>query len=333
MGKNTIIKIIAGICIVAGILTYAYWYGGDSYDYHSWSTSQAADNSATSQKEDSNAMSESIGSNIAKEPVTGGVTDSQSDVNNNVDSKSASSDESGSSDSSSAKDNSVTDSSITGSSTSSEDQTSDSKSSKNKSTDKDVTANDSEQDKESKDSEKSDNFQNQKAETDVGDSYDEKLQTTKKPVSTVSPVTQAPLATASAKPNVSTKTCTITISCADVLDNMSMIKPEKQQLIPSDGIFLKKVTVPIADNTTAFDVLKSVTGDKKIHMECSYTALYNSSYIEGIGNIYEFDCGPLSGWKYYVNDVCPSYGCSQYKLNDGDNLDFEFMCNAAGDAQ
>lgn len=42
--------------------------------------------------------------------------------------------------------------------------------------------------------------------------------------------------------------------------------------------------------------------------------MYNSAYIEGINNLYEFDCGSLSGWMYKVNEWFPNYGCSRYVL-------------------
>ena len=41
-------------------------------------------------------------------------------------------------------------------------------------------------------------------------------------------------------------------------------------------------------------------------------------YIEGINNLYEFDCGEQSGWMYSVNGWFPNYGCSRYQLKDGD---------------
>ncbi len=40
--------------------------------------------------------------------------------------------------------------------------------------------------------------------------------------------------------------------------------------------------------------------------------MYNSYYVEGIGNLYEFDCGKESGWMYKVNGRFPNYGCSSY---------------------
>ena len=33
--------------------------------------------------------------------------------------------------------------------------------------------------------------------------------------------------------------------------------------------------------------------------------MYNSYYVEGIGNLYEFDCGSESGWMYKVNGWFP----------------------------
>jgi len=58
--------------------------------------------------------------------------------------------------------------------------------------------------------------------------------------------------------------------------------------------------------------------------------MYNSYYIEGIGNLYEFDCGPESGWMYKVNGWFPNFGCSSYPLSDGDNIVWCYTCNGLG---
>lgn len=42
-----------------------------------------------------------------------------------------------------------------------------------------------------------------------------------------------------------------------------------------------------------FDVLLREMKKNKIHMEFSMTPIYNSNYIEGINNLYEFDAGEL----------------------------------------
>ena len=54
-------------------------------------------------------------------------------------------------------------------------------------------------------------------------------------------------------------------------------------------------------------------------------------YIKGISNLYERDCGELSGWIYMVNDKVPGYGCSQYILKDGDKIEFVYTCNLGKD--
>ena len=66
------------------------------------------------------------------------------------------------------------------------------------------------------------------------------------------------------------------------------------------------------EGESVFDVLKRVCRENKIHMEFSETPVYQSAYIEGIGNLYEFDCGEGSGWMYRVNGEFPNYGCSRY---------------------
>lgn len=66
-------------------------------------------------------------------------------------------------------------------------------------------------------------------------------------------------------------------------------------------------------------------------MEASYAPVYDSAYIEGIANLYEFDCGSLSGWTYCVNGVFPNYGCSNFKLSDGDEIEFHYSCDLGRD--
>ena len=110
-------------------------------------------------------------------------------------------------------------------------------------------------------------------------------------------------------------TCTVSISCAALLDNMDKLAQNKRPLVPADGVLLPETQVTFSAGESAFDVLQRVCRDNKLHMESSFTLLYNSAYIEGIGNLYEFDAGSLSGWMYAVNDWFPNYGCSRYQLN------------------
>lgn len=78
-------------------------------------------------------------------------------------------------------------------------------------------------------------------------------------------------------------------------------------------------------------VLKRETRASKIHMEFVFTPMYNSAYIEGIHNLYEFDCGNLSGWMYKVNGWFPNYGCSRYMLKNGDVIEWVYTCDLGRD--
>lgn len=125
--------------------------------------------------------------------------------------------------------------------------------------------------------------------------------------------------------------CTISISCATILDNMDSLDKSKVELVPKDGWILKPTKVVFNDGESVFDLLKKVCMDKKIHMEYSWTPIYNSAYLEAINNLYEFDCGSASGWVYCVNDWYPNYGSSRYALKDGDVVEWKYTCDLGKD--
>ena len=126
-------------------------------------------------------------------------------------------------------------------------------------------------------------------------------------------------------------TCTLSISCATILDNMDLCKEEKRELVPEDGWILKPMTVTFYEGESVFNVLQRTCKQQKIHMEFVNTPAYHSAYIEGIHNLYEFDVGNLSGWMYKVNDWFPNYGCSRYQLKDGDVIEWVYTCDLGKD--
>ncbi|CAH0537022.1 hypothetical protein [Oscillospiraceae bacterium] len=126
-------------------------------------------------------------------------------------------------------------------------------------------------------------------------------------------------------------TCTLSISCATILDNMDLCKEEKRELVPEDGWILKPMTVTFYEGESVFNVLQRTCKQQKIHMEFVNTPAYHSAYIEGIHNLYEFDVGNLSGWMYKVNDWFPNYGCSRYRLQDGDVVEWKYTCDLGSD--
>lgn len=128
-----------------------------------------------------------------------------------------------------------------------------------------------------------------------------------------------------------TYTCTFSIECSTILNNLEDLNPEKRELIPSDGVILPSTQVSFYEGESVYDVLKRVCQEKGIHMESSWTPIYNSAYIEGIHNLYEFDCGELSGWMYRVNGWYPNYGCSRYQLVQGEVVEWRFTCDLGRD--
>ena len=104
----------------------------------------------------------------------------------------------------------------------------------------------------------------------------------------------------------------------------------KESYVPANGCILSTSTVEFEKGETVYDVLSRVCSYAGIQMEASWTPLYNSYYVEGINNLYEFDCGNQSGWVYKVNGWFPNYGCSAYYLEDGDTIVWTYTCNGLG---
>ncbi len=128
-----------------------------------------------------------------------------------------------------------------------------------------------------------------------------------------------------------TYTCTFSIECSTILNNLDQLDPDKLEMVPSGGVILEKTAVIFYEGESVYDVLQRICKEKGIHMEASWTPIYNSAYVEGIHNLYEFDCGALSGWMYKVNGWYPNYGSSRYQLKDGDVVEWRYTCDLGND--
>ena len=126
-------------------------------------------------------------------------------------------------------------------------------------------------------------------------------------------------------------TCTLAVRCDTILKNMDWLDVEKVDLVPADGVIFAEKTVIFYDGESVFDLLLREMKQNRIHMEFEHTPIYNSAYIEGIANLYEFDCGELSGWMYKVNNWFPNYGCSRYQLKAGDKVEWVYTCELGAD--
>lgn len=124
--------------------------------------------------------------------------------------------------------------------------------------------------------------------------------------------------------------CTLSISCAAALAHLDALG-EKAELVPADGVLRAASAVEFTEGESVFALLRRVCRAEKIHMEFSEAPLYGSAYIEGIGNLYEFDCGEGSGWMYRVNGAFPRVGCSQYTLRAGDVVEWVYTCDFGTD--
>lgn len=130
--------------------------------------------------------------------------------------------------------------------------------------------------------------------------------------------------------NAGTHSCSVLIECSAILKNKDKLPKEKLGLVPEDGIILQKETL-FTDGESAFDCVQKLCRENKIHLESSFTPAYNSRYIEGINNIYQLDCGPSSGWMYFINGESINVGLSEYKPKDGDSVELRYTCSGGED--
>lgn len=126
-------------------------------------------------------------------------------------------------------------------------------------------------------------------------------------------------------------TCTLEVRCDTILKNMDKLHASKKDFVPENGIIFWGSDIEFDVGESAFQVLLRVMKENKIHMEFVNTPGLNSSYVEGIANIYEFDCGAESGWMYRVNGEFPGVGSSAYMVNDGDTVSYLYTTNRGRD--
>ncbi len=125
--------------------------------------------------------------------------------------------------------------------------------------------------------------------------------------------------------------CTLSVRCDTILSRLDWLDTNKLELVPEDGVIFPETEVTFYEGESVFNVLQREMKKAGIQMEFTDTPVYNSAYIEGIQNLYEFDCGELSGWMYSVNGWFPNYGCSRYQLKEGDRVCWVYTCDLGAD--
>lgn len=130
-------------------------------------------------------------------------------------------------------------------------------------------------------------------------------------------------------------TVTLSIECKTVLENLSVLDPALKagDFVPEDGVILPCTRYVLRPGDTVYDILSRAVRYNKIQMEYQGADKnsFSSVYIKGINYLYEFSCGPLSGWMYTVNGIFPQYGCSKYELSDGDCIEWVYTCDLGRD--
>lgn len=137
--------------------------------------------------------------------------------------------------------------------------------------------------------------------------------------------------------------CFVTIDCRNVQNNLSSLKKGKRSFVPESGFILKDAEVTLSKGSTAFDALKKACEENVctdnckycqkdgIQLEFSYTPAYKSYYVEGIHQLYEKDCGSLSGWMYNVDGTYPDVSSSAYNLEGGEKITFAYTVSMGDD--
>lgn len=133
----------------------------------------------------------------------------------------------------------------------------------------------------------------------------------------------------------SSETVFISIRCDTILDNYDDLDEplRSEKYVPSDGIILDRTEYVLRKGDSVFDILDRAVRYNKIQMEYQGADKnsFGSVYVQGINYLYEFSCGPLSGWMYKVNGKYPDFGCSKYKLHDGDVIEWVYTCDLGHD--
>lgn len=95
------------------------------------------------------------------------------------------------------------------------------------------------------------------------------------------------------------------------------------------GTVLDSTEVELNKDDTVRDVLIRTMKSNKLAYETRGTgALF---YVTGIDGLFEFDDGPMSGWKYRVNGEVVGVSAGVYKLEPGDRVEWFYTIDGDDD--
>lgn len=116
--------------------------------------------------------------------------------------------------------------------------------------------------------------------------------------------------------------CYITIECTEILNNMDKLKEGHSAYVPSNGYILNNYPVEISNGYSTYDVLKKACNDNNIKLTATTTAY--GTYVSGINNLDEFDCGNQSGWLYYIDNNYQNVSCDKRTVKPNETITFHY---------
>ncbi len=115
---------------------------------------------------------------------------------------------------------------------------------------------------------------------------------------------------------------TVGADCSAVLAAMDKIDADinPASVIPVDGAVIAECEIYAEEGATAFEALITAARGQRVAVD--YIGSIYGVYVRGIGHIYEFGFGDMSGWIYKVNGESPDVSAGEFVLSEGDRVEF-----------
>lgn len=90
-----------------------------------------------------------------------------------------------------------------------------------------------------------------------------------------------------------------------------------------DGAAMLETAVSLNEGDTALSVTERAVNENKLTLDVTGSGA--TAYVSGIGQLYELDEGPMSGWLFKQNGEIGAEGCAAAKVADGDTVEWFYI--------
>lgn len=115
----------------------------------------------------------------------------------------------------------------------------------------------------------------------------------------------------------------MSITCKLLSDDLDAVNASVKDSVPKDGVVLKEVSYSCAKDTTVYDATMALCKEQKILAQKEDSGF--GPYFKSFANIGENAVDNMSGWGYKVNGKDATVGCGEYKLQDGDTVEWYYF--------